>query len=574
MRHGRALDFIHWGAMDGQSVTVHRFDRKTHLIPALAISLAWLLAGCSGITGQPELQPAADSAPAPVDQDSGGEADRFLSAVAEPVPEEPLPGEATTRSPLDVLAEITPDLDGEIEPPPPPPPVEFDIPIVTNKQVAFWLDYYSDRASKHFLPGLVRSGRYLPMFRRIFEEGGLPQDLVYMAHVESAYKTTAYSRARARGVWQFIASTGRRYGLRIDYWVDDRLDPEKSTRAAVAYLKDLYAEFGDWYLALAGYNAGEGKIRNALQRTGKKDFWGIANSRYIRRETKNYVPAIIAATMISKEPAKYGFEFEPDKPVPYETVQVEGAADLRVLARCAGTDFETLRDLNPALRRYQTPPYATTAVHVPPGTGSRMIAALLDVPENERVLYARHKVRRGDTLSGLSRRYGVTVSAIQQANKMGHRTLIREGHTLVIPTVAASNYPAGGHYDTDDSVVDGEVIVYRVRRGDTLYGIAKRYGTTAASIAAASGIHVDKILQIGERLKVVPGVRSSTEARRIVQGDSSSGGTVVTHVVRRGDSLWRIASRYKTTVDELCSLNSISRNSILHPGTVLTVARN
>jgi membrane-bound lytic murein transglycosylase D len=556
--------------MDEHSVTAHRFDRTTLLVPALALSLAWLLAGCSAITDRPDLTPAPDSPPVSVDQDSGGQDDEFLSAVAEPVPEEPLPGEATTESPLDVLAEVIPDLDHEIEP---PPPVEFDIPIVTNKKVAFWLDYYSNRNGKSFLPGLVRSGRYIPMFRRIFEEEGLPQDLVYMAHVESAYKTTAYSRARARGVWQFIAATGRRYGLRIDYWVDDRLDPEKSAYAAAAYLKDLYAEFGDWYLALAGYNAGEGKIRRALRKTGKKDFWGIANTRYIRRETKNYVPAIIAATMISKEPAKYGFEFEPDSPVPYETVEIDGAADLRVLAKCAGTDFETMRDLNPALRRYQTPPYATTSVHVPPGAGSRTIAALRDVPEDQRVLYARHKVRRGETLSGLSRKYGVTVSAIQQANKMGRRTMIREGHTLVIPTVAASNYPAGGSYDVDASAVDGEVIVYRVRRGDTLYGIARRYRTTAASIAAASGIRVDKLLQIGERLKVIPGVRSSTEARRIVQRGPSPGGTV-THTVRRGDSLWRIASRYKTTVDKLCSLNSISRNSILHPGTKLTVAKN
>jgi membrane-bound lytic murein transglycosylase D len=557
--------------MDGQSVTAHRFDRKTLLIPALAISLAWLLAGCSAMTGRPDITPAADPPPTAVDVDSAGVEDQFLSAVAEPVPEEPLPGEATTRSPLDVLAEVTPDL-GELEPLPGPPPVEFDIPIVTNKKVAFWLDYYSNRSSKYFEPGLVRSGRYIPMFRRIFREEGLPQDLVYMAHVESAYKTTAYSRARARGVWQFIAATGRRYGLRIDYWVDDRLDPEKSGRAAAAYLKDLYAEFGDWYLALAGYNAGEGKIRRALRKTGKKDFWGIANTRYIRRETKNYVPAIIAATMISKEPKKYGFDFKPDKPVPYETVQIEGAADLRVLAKCAGTDFETMRDLNPALRRYQTPPYATTAVHVPPGAGSRTIAALRDVPENERVLYARHKVRRGDTLSGLSRKYGVTVSAIQLANKMGRRTMIREGHTLLIPTVAASNYPAGGYHDGDDSAVEGEVIVYRVRRGDTLYGIARRYRTTASSIAAASGIRVDKILQIGERLKVVPGVRSSTEASRIAQGGGTGGGTI-THTVRRGDSLWRIASRYKTTVDKLCSLNSISKHSILRPGTVLTVAK-
>jgi membrane-bound lytic murein transglycosylase D len=567
-------------------LTTCRFDRETLQFTILLLALVCLLPACSGImrdaegmpleetaAAPPDSPPPAAAAPEVVDADSGDLEEQPDEPVG-PVPEEPLPGEEISQSPLDELAEVMPELTSEQEvlEPEAVEPIKFDIPVVVNKQVKFWLDYYSKKHKSSFEPGLVRSGRYLPMFRRIFEEEELPQDLIYMAHVESAYKTTAYSRARARGIWQFIAGTGRRYGLRIDYWVDDRLDPEKSARAAAAYLKDLYAEFGDWYLAMAAYNAGEGKIRRALRRSGAKDFWGIAGTRYIRRETKNYVPAIIAAILISKEPDKYGFRFEPEAPMaPYETVLIDGAADLRVLAKCAGTDFETMRELNPALRRYQTPPHARTSLNVPPGSSSKTLAALGEVPQNERVLYIRHLVRRGDTLSGLSRKYGVTIAAIQQTNNMGRRTLIREGKTLVIPTVAAGDYPSVAAGGMGTSVRSGELLVYRVRRGDTLSAIARRYHTTAASIAAASGIHVNKLLQIGERVKVVPGVRSPSEARRIALGEQPSSSGKVTHTVRRGDTLWRIATRYSTTIDSICSLNRITRNTTLYPGTKLTI---
>ncbi len=483
-------------------------------------------------------------------------------------------GESISFSPHDDLSTASPELTPEqaeqerhrlenLEP-------VFDIPIEINQKVLGWIDYYSNKHKDSFTPGLVRSGRYLPMFRRIFEEAGLPRDLVYRAHVESAYKTNAYSRAHAKGVFQFIAATGRRYGLRVDWWVDERSDPEKAAVAAAAYLTDLYAEFGDWYLAMAAYNAGEGKVRRAIRRTGSTDFWKLAQTRYLRRETKNYVPAIIAATLISKQPETYGFTFTPDPPVEYESIEVNGAADLRVLARCSGSDFETLKTLNPALRRYQTPPDGVTTVHVPVGAGEATLAALENVPRSERVLYVRHRIRKGETLSVIGRKYGVSVSAIQRSNNMGRRTMIREGKTLVIPTVTAGAYdyaPAG-----EQAAATGEAITYRVRRGDTLSHIARRYRTTAPAIAAASGIRVSKVLSIGERLTVVPGVRSTVEARRLGQG----GGDVVAsgsrkHTVRRGDSLWKIAKRYGTSVQRLCSLNGINSRTTLYPGMRLRV---
>lgn len=635
------------------------FGRATFATALLAFLLA--TAGCAVGQRPAEVTPRTEQAAETAGAESPGEPETGLydettdaesAAVAEgdaePIgdevaafdeahdltEDEALPGEEVTVSPLDELGEVAAeydptDVEAPIEPVEAIEPV-FDIPIVTNDKVLFWLDYYGTRRHDSFKTGLVRSGRFIPMFRRIFEEAGLPQDLVYMAHVESAYKTTAYSKAHARGIFQFIAATGKRYGLRIDYWADDRLDPEKSAHAAAAYLTDLYEEFGDWYLAMAAYNAGEGRIRRAIARSGSRDFWTIARSKHIHRETKNYVPAIIAATMISKRPADYGFEFIGDTPVLSETMEVEGAADLQVLARCAGTDLETMKQLNPALRRYQTPPHATTIVRVPVGSGEMALAALAEIPVNERVLYVRHVVRSGDTLSALSRRYGVTVSAIQQANRMGRSTMIRVGRELTIPSVAAGSYPAGSAVAEVDSI-RGETTTYRVRRGDTLSTIARRHGTSAQAIAAASGIGVQSLLRIGQRLTVVSGVSSASEARAMAGGTSAPAttatamhvvrrgeslssiakryrttpraiaavngirvnsllqigqrlkiGTYVTdasasngkivHTVRRGDSLSTIASRYRTTVASLCALNDISRGTTLYPGTQLTVA--
>lgn len=482
-----------------------------------------------------------------------------------------------TASPLDELAEMNPELTPDAA------AVErelvaarqptFDIPIEVNDRVLAWVDVYSNRLKPYFEQNLARSGKYLEMFREIFAERGLPRDLVYMAAVESGYKTSAYSRARARGIFQFIAPTARRYGLRVDYWVDERSDPELSARAAAAYMEKLYDEFGDWYLALAAYNAGEGKVRTAIRRTGTRDFWALAKTRYLRRETKNHVPAILAATLLSKEPEKYGLRYEPQPELRYDTVTIEGGADLRVLARCSGSDVPTLKELNPALRRYQTPPEGTTDLRVPLGTGETTRAALDAIPVGERVLYARYQVRRGDTLSVIARNFGVTVSAIQSTNQMGRSTLIREKQILRIPTSASDQYgdlpaPADG----------GELLVYRVHRGDTLYGIARRYGTTPNAIAAASGISVHDLLQVGQHVRVVRGVTSPAEARRVVDGGStyvatagSTHGNALVHTVRSGDTLWQLAKRYDTSVNKLCAWNQISPRTTIHPGVRLTV---
>ena len=511
--------------------------------------------------------------------------------------EEPLPGEEVSEAPHDELVEVPGAVPKErleeeraiVEEGP-----TFDIPIVVNDRVVFWLDYYKNRRRELFMAGLERSGKYLDRFQAIFREAGLPEDLVYFAHVESAFKTTAYSRARARGIFQFIAGTGRRYGLRIDGWVDERADPEKSARAAAAYLKDLHDEFGDWYLALAAYNAGEGKIRSAIRRSGSRDFWRIAGTRYIRRETKNYVPAILAATMLAKEPGKHGLDYTPEREVVYDTVDIDGAVDLQVLSRCGAGDLETLRLLNPALRRGQTPPGTKTSLRVPTGTGDALLAALELVPPGERLLYVRHVVHRGDTLSLIAGRYGVSVGDIQVANHMGRRTTIHVGQELTIPTSSGSAAELARNTPAPIEAPDGEPTRYRVRRGDTLSAIARRFHTTPEAIASRNRIGVRSTIHVGQTLTVVPGVRSveetatasatappvvpapaeplaQTAAPPAPEPDDETSTLPTVHTVRRGETLTSIAEHYGTTASAIARTNGRSTRRVLHVGDRLKI---
>jgi membrane-bound lytic murein transglycosylase D len=437
--------------------------------------------------------------------------------------------------------------------------LQFDIPITVNERVLAWVNFYTHAHREKFEAGLVRSGRYLPMIHRIFSEEGIPKDLAYMAHVESAYKPNAYSRAKAKGIFQFIRGTGVRYGLRVDRWIDERSDPEKATRAAAAYLKDLYAMFGDWYLALAAYNAGEGKISRVIAATGQTDFWKLVDRRVLRAETNNYVPAIIAATLISREPRTFGFDFVPDPPLEYDTMSIQGPLHLRAIARAANTSLEAIAQLNPAVRR-QSLPNGTHEVRVPPGSADAVRAGLQTVPAADRTLDAYHKVRKGETLSRIARQHGVTTAAIQRANGMGKRTTLRVGETLSIPD--GSEAVAERAPRTAPSAAKATATVYRVRPGDTLYAIARRHGTTPQALAAANGIPTDRMLQVGQVLKLTSTASVASTESPAVRG---------VHTVRRGETLARIAGRYKITVDELCAANNITRHETIYPGTKLTV---
>lgn len=495
----------------------------------------------------------------------------------DPVSEEPL-----EPSPLDELGENTPqtsqsDLARERElvrsaaaagP-------TFDIPMVVNDQVLAYVDNFTGPRRDWMLASLARSGRYLDMIQSTFEHEGIPRDLAYMAHVESAFKVTAYSRAKAKGIFQFISGTGRRYGLRIDSWVDERSDPEKATRAAAAYLRDLYGMFGDWYLALAAYNTGEGNVQRLMARTGKNDFWELASGRRaLHRETRGYVPAILAATLIAKDAASYGLEYQPETPLRYDIVTVPGGAPIQAIAKIAGADYETLKLLNADLRRQRTPPGSEWLLRVPEGTGPATLAALEGASPRDLSVAASHSVARGETLSSIAKRYGVTTSALRQANGLGRKAGISVGQTLAVP------YADGGSADPDVArashrIPAGQTIVYRVQRGDTLAGIARRHRTTPAAIAKASGISVSSTLQVGQKLRIAG--PSSAVASKAVSGSNTPNRAAVdkiVHTVRPGESLTRIASKYRVTVDEICELNHISRGDTLYPGRRLTIREN
>jgi membrane-bound lytic murein transglycosylase D len=377
-----------------------------------------------------------------------------------------------------------------------------DLAITLNDPVLACIDLYQGGLREWFGAALARGGRYLPRIREVFTAAGIPQDLAYVALVESAFKPHALSRAKAKGVWQFIPSTGRRFGLRQDWWVDERSDPEKSTRAAAQYLKELYGLFGDWNLALAGYNAGEGKVQRAIDSYGTADFWELAQTRAFRAETRNYVPMIHAAIVVAKAPEKYGFYVQPEPLLEADSVMVTDAVDLRVVAECAGSSLDRVRLLNPALRRLATPAHGAFHIQVPKGTAAATGACLQAIPPEQRVAFRAHTVSRGQTLASIARQYGTRTADIAQANGLSTRKKLARGQELIIPITAKVPAVATRVADAQPAPVapevpegdDGQVrISYRVKSGDTLSAIARAFKTTISALKSWNGLQGSRI---------------------------------------------------------------------------------
>jgi len=312
---------------------------------------------------------------------------------------------------------------------------EFDIPIVINGKVEQYIHYFQTTIRHKFITWLSRSEKYIPFMKNVLKEHGLPEDLVYMSLIESGFNPYAYSRAKAVGLWQFMSMTGKRYGLRVNWWVDERRDPEKSTIAAARYLKDLYEMFACWYLAAAGYNAGEYKIINAIKRYRTEDFWKLTNYRYLKRETKDYVPLMIAAALVAKDPEKYGFtDVEYQEPLRYEKVKVPPLTDLSPIAKACETSIEEIKDLNPELRRGVTPPDETEyEIKIPYGKKDLFLENFEAMQPLEKFQFKTHSVKKGETLKGIAKHYRVDLDPLLEINQLKKTSPVSKGMILFIP---------------------------------------------------------------------------------------------------------------------------------------------
>jgi len=311
----------------------------------------------------------------------------------------------------------------------------FDIPIVVNDRVEHCIVLFQTTIREKFVTWLSRSGKYIPFMRKLLKEQGLPEDLVYMALIESGFDPYAYSRSKAVGPWQFIYRTGKRYGLKVNWWVDERRDPEKSTIAAAKYLKDLYEMFACWYLAAAGYNAGEYKIIRAMKRYRTEDFWTLTKHQYLKRETKNYVPLMIAAAVVAKDPEKYGFTgIEYEEPLRYEKVKVPELTDLSHIAKACEISLEEIKDLNPELRRGVTPPnepeYEIKIPFTKTGLFTRNFEAMQPL---EKFQFRTHTVKKGETLRGIANLYRVDLDPLLEINYLKKTSSLSKGMDLLIP---------------------------------------------------------------------------------------------------------------------------------------------
>jgi membrane-bound lytic murein transglycosylase D len=450
-----------------------------------------------------------------------------------------------------------------------------DLPLVMTDQVAGYINYFSTRGRGTLEHALARSGRYEDMIRRTLREAGVPQELIYLAQAESGFHPLAVSRAGARGMWQFMGSRAKGYGLERSWWVDDRQDPEKATRAAAHHLKDLYNEFGDWYLAMAAYNSGPGTVQSAVKRTGYADFWELYNRNVLPKETRNYVPIIVAVTIMAKNPAQYGLDsVVKEKPVPYDTVKINYPIDLRLAAECVDATAEDLLDLNPSLLRMTTPKVSEREqefdLHLPAGTAGKFQTAVASIPADKRVWWRYHKVQGGETLASIARTYHTTPRAIAEANELNDEALSAETR-LIIPIAAGK--------ETGTTTYAHAITHYKVRKGDTVESVAENFGVSPKMIRGWNHVKGDSLAGRKVLYLHLPVTRSAGETQVAASHSSrakphaatptAAASGVVHHKVKPGETLYSIATSSNTTVTALKHDNRDV--ATLRPGMILIV---
>ena len=446
------------------------------------------------------------------------ELERVLEGVNRPEmavlqSDSPAPQQKAEPAPIDEVNDVTPPVDpnvkaraeAEIK------ATHSDLPLMLTDQVAGFINYFSTPKGHGILQhALERGGRYREMIESTLREEGVPQELIYLAQAESGFHPLALSRVGARGMWQFMASRARGYGLQHNLWIDERQDPEKSTRAAAHHLKDLYNQFGDWYLAMAAYNSGPGTVQSAVKRTGYADFWELYRRNVLPKETRNYVPIILAVTIMAKNPAQYGLDdISPEQPVPYDAVKINYSVDLRLVAQCIDVSPATLQDLNPSLLRLYTPKDLSFELRLPVGTRDRYLAAIEPVPIPMRVWWRYHEVAEGDTLASIARTYRTSPAAIEKENHLAAGDELKPDSKLIIPI------PPGKHAATEDGATYARHTTrYKVRRGDTVQTVADNFSLPPTMIRRWNHLRGDSLR--GRRivyvhLPVTPSALSSAQ---------------------------------------------------------------
>ncbi len=428
----------------------------------------------------------------------------------------------------------------------------YDFEFEMNERIEWWVRQYSERYRRQFILTLARFDSVRPAMEEILESQGLPRDLVYLSMVESSGKANAVSRTGATGYWQFMAGTARHYDLTVNRWMDERRDLEKSTRAAARYLKNLHALFGDWLLAGAAYNAGEGTINRIMRRNPEVScFWDISHPMPIKTETLQYVPKFIATLILAKNRAHYGLEV-PDNlkvPVPaYETVRVKGFSYLDEIAEAAGFPEAQIVRLNPELIRRCTPPSGGEyLLKVPQGTAPS-VARYLQKTHSTRVEYVTHTIRKGDTLIGLGKKYSSSARDIARANRMKTSDVLTIGKILVIPRgeLTANFRPANRHRHV-------------VARGENLRGIARLYGVSLEDIVEVNGIRNPSLIHPGTALNIPPQLHASSSPR------------MVQYRVKKGDTVWGISQRFEVSTSDVIRWNRLKPSARIQPGDKITI---
>lgn len=537
--YDRALDLLLGSGFD-----VHKQPELSELFNQIMSSLPAVQSAAQDAEAiePPGMPPQQQSQPSPLD-----EINAITSLSGEEIPAAPADAGLKTNAERELQA------------------VPHDLPLTLSDPVLTFLNFFRTERGRAIVEnGLRRAGRYRDMIQRVLAEEGMPRDLIYLAQAESAFEPQALSRAGARGLWQFMSYRGKQYGLEHSWWLDERQDPEKATRAAAHHLRDLYDMFGDWYLVMAAYNSGPGTVQHAIERTGYADFWELYRANVLPQETRNYVPIILALTLISKDPARYGVQFVPDEPLQVDRVQPGHAVDLRLVSETIDVDVDTLRLLNPELLRLVTPSDPRFVLQIPAGMAEQFQKGMAEIPPENWLSWRRHRVEQGETLASIARRYRITVASLAQVNGLEAQARPEVDTKLIVPATAQAQPTLGA------------LVRYRARRGDTVESVADQFNVTVAELRKWNGMRGNRVVA-GMRLRIYPGVTGPAPVKASVTAARSEvpakEGQPVTHRVRQGETLWSIAQAYRTTIDALRSGNQFLFSRPLQAGDILTIVQ-